>query len=135
MNKIVNLTPHAIAVLVEDANGSVEGSVGFGRAARPGTFRLVAELPSEGVARATTSSVPAGSVEVNGVSIPVTKTVFGEVADLPEPANGVQLVVSMVTANAAAACGRSTDDLLIVGETVRDGGGNIIGTTGFGIVV
>ena len=97
-----------------------------------GYVPLVAELPSEGVARAATSSVPSGMVEVNGEEVPVTKTGFGEVQDLPEPQVGVLLVVSKITADAASAGGRPVDDLLIVGEAVRDEAGKILGVTGFG---
>ena len=134
MATIKNLTPHALVLFAEDPAGTVVGSIGFGRAARPTQFRPVAELPSEGVARATTAVETMGSVEVNGEQLPVTKTVFGGTADLPAPAEGVRLVVSLITANAAQAEGRSTDDLLVVGDVVRDAGGRIIGTTGFGAV-
>jgi len=91
-------------------------------------------LPSEGVARAATSSESAGRVLVNGHSVPVTRTVFGEVQDLPEPNKDVMLVVSKITADAALAGGRITDDLLIVGDAVRDPGGAILGVIGFGLV-
>lgn len=134
MTTIVNLTPHAIQILVKDSEGPIKAQVGFGRTAQWGTFRQVAELPSEGVARAATTTEPAGSIEVNGIELPLTRTVFGEVQDLPDPVNGIKLIVSLVTANAAAAAGRTTDDLLIVGETVRDAEGRIIGATGFGAV-
>ena len=134
MTKIVNLTPHALVLLAEDPAGEVAGSVGFGRGARQAQFRVVAELASEGVARATTSVEAAGTVEVNGQSVPVTKTVFGGTGDLPAPADGVRLVVSLITASAAQAEGRPTNDLLVVGEAVRDDAGRIIGVTGFGAV-
>ncbi|MGB4761849.1 MAG: hypothetical protein WBP12_00665 [Candidatus Saccharimonas sp.] len=134
MATIINLTPHVLVLLVEDAAGEVVGSVGFGRGARTARFRVIAELPSEGVARAATSVRPAGTVEVSGHVVSVTRTVFGEVQDLPEPQGGVRLVISLITANAAAAAGRTTDDLLVVGESVRDEGGKIIGVTGFGAV-
>ena len=60
--------------------------------------------------------------------------IFGGTGDLPAPVEGVRLVVSLITASAAQAEGRSTDDLLVVGEAVRDEGGRIIGVTGFGAV-
>ena len=86
---IKNLTPHALVLLAEDPAGEIVGSVGFGRAARAAQFRTVAELASEGVARATTSVESAGTVEVNGQTVPVTKTVFGGTGDLPAPVEGV----------------------------------------------
>lgn len=131
---IKNLTPHALVLLAEDPAGEIAGSVGFGRGARTGQFRIVAELASEGVARATTSVEAVGTVEVNGQTVPVTKTIFGGTGDLPAPADGIKLVVSLITTSAAAAEGRNTDDLLVVGEAVRDKDGRIIGTTGFGAV-
>ena len=132
MTKIVNLTPHPIALLAEDKAGDTAGSVGFGRGARPGQFRLVAELPSEGVARAYPSTETVGEVEVAGEKFPVTRTTFGSPEGMPEPDEESVYVLSLITAQAAAAAGRSTDDLLIVGETVRDDKGVIIGCTGFG---
>jgi hypothetical protein len=134
MSKIVNLTPHAVQILAEDTTGELVGSVGFGRAARQAQFRQLAELPSVGVARATTTVEQAGTVEVGGHIVPVTKTVFGGVQDLPEPDGETTFVVSLITASAAQAGGRTTDDLLIVGEAVRDSGGQILGVTGFGRV-
>ena len=98
---IKNLTPHALVLLVEDPAGEIAGSVGFGRGAREARFRTVAELTSEGVARATTSVEAVGTVEVNGQTVPVTKTIFGGTGDLPAPAEGVRLVVSLITASAA----------------------------------
>lgn len=134
MSTIINLTPHALVLLVEDENGSIAGGVGFGRAARQAQFRVVAELPSEGVARATTSVRQIGMALVNGEQLPITKTIFGGTADLPAPVDSVKLVVSLITATAAHEEGRATDDLLVVGEAVRDDAGRIIGTTGFGAV-
>lgn len=135
MTIIRNLTPHALQLLTEQEGGPIVGSVGFGRAARQSSFRLVAELVSEGVARAATHSEAAGAIEMNGEQFPVTATVFGEVQDLPEARPDVRLVVSKITADAATAGGRSTDDLLVVGEAVRDAEGKILGVTSFGCVV
>jgi hypothetical protein len=132
MAAIKNLTPHALVLLLEDPNGEVAGSVGFGRSARPATFRVVAELASEGVARAVTTTETVGQVELAGEQFPVTRTTFGSPQDLPEPDGETTFVVSLVTAQAAQAAGRTVDDLMIVGETVRGAGGNIVGATGFG---
>ncbi len=137
MTIIRNLTPHTVVLLVEDEEkGTEEGQLGFGRATKLATFRRVAELPSVGVARATSFSSPAGTIfpEEADDEISLTRTVFGEVEGLPDPTITVRLLVSLVTANAAAAGGRTTDDLLIVGETVRNEEGQIIGCVGFGVV-
>lgn len=108
--KLVNLTPHALVLVSEDGN-------------------VLATIPSSGVARAQQTDEPVGTLEVAGHAVTVVKTVFGETVDLPEPAEQVAYVVSIITANAARAQGRSTDDLLITSGLVRDGQGRIIGCT------
>lgn len=104
--KIVNLTPHAINFVGED------GSELF-------------EIVSDGVvARVATESVTIGNV--NG--IPVKKTMFGEVDDLPEPRpNTVYIVSSLV----AQRC-KDREDVLIPNDTVRDEKGRVIGCKSLG---
>ena len=132
MTKIVNATPHALQILAEEEAGDIAGVIGFGRG-RTAHFRLVAEwAPSGLVPRAATTKVALPPVEVDGVTIPVDRTAYGEVENLPEPQEDTMYVVSLLTAQAAQAGGRSTDDLLVVGEAVRDTDGKIIGCTGFG---
>ncbi len=129
---IINATPHSLVLLAEDEAGAIAGVVGFGRG-RSATFRQVAELaPSGLVPRAATSKLALEPVEVDGAMIPVDRTAYGEVQNLPEPDGETTYVVSLLTAQAAAAGGRPTDDLLVVGEAVRDMDGKIIGCTGFG---
>ena len=106
--EIRNLTPHEVKVLADD--GSVIGT-----------------FPSVGVARARQTDTPVGLIE----SIPVVKTGFGEVTGLPEPTEGVAFIVSIITLNAARAHGRSTDDLLITSQAVRDDQGRIVGCRAF----
>jgi hypothetical protein len=61
------------------------------------------------------------------ISVPITKTEFGEVEHLPEQKEGTFLIVSRLV---LAACpGRS--DLLVPNELVRDGKGRIIGCKSF----
>lgn len=110
--EVVNLTPHEVRVVDEQQN------------------ELVA-IPSSGVARAAQTDKVVGSVEIGGQTVTVVETVFGEVQDLPEPAEGVAYVVSIITANAARAEGRSTEDLLITSGPVRDPDGRIVGCTRF----
>ena len=132
MTKIINATPHALVFFVEDAGGPVAGVVGFGRG-RAAQFRQMAELKPAGVVpRAATSKEAAGEVVVDGVSIPVDRTTYGEVENLPEPDGETTYVVSLLTAQAARAGCRITDDLLVVGETVRDADGKIVGCLGLG---
>lgn len=137
VSMVRNLTPHTVVLLeADEERGTEEGQLGYGRAAKLGTFRRVAEFPSVGVARADTLSIPAGTLwllDADG-EIALTRTVFGEVQDLPAPTRSVGLIVSLITANAAAAGGRTTDDLLVVGEAVRNEEGRIIGCVGLGVV-
>ncbi len=110
--KILNLTPHEVKVVDGDGN-------------------VTLSIPSSGVARATQTDEVVGSLELEGQTVTVVSTVFGEVTDLPEPTEGVRIVVSVITANAARAQGRATDDLLLTSGPVRDSEGRIIGCTRF----
>lgn len=105
MAKIINLTPHALSFIGEDD-------------------KVIITVPASGtVARAASSRSCVGSVEVDGASIPVNATSFGEVVGLPDPQPGTILVVSSLTAQAA----RGRDDVYIVDDAVRDADGRIIG--------
>lgn len=76
-----------------------------------------------GVARAQQTDRKVGSIG----AVPVVQTEFGKVVDLPEPAEEVMFIVSIITLNAAKAQGRSTEDLLITSSPVRDDQGRIVG--------
>ena len=106
-----NLTPHAISI-VDEAN------------------QVIATFASEGVARATQATELVGVID----GIRITKSVFGEPVNLPDPQEGVFLIVSLATVNAARAFGRSVADLLITNEAVRDADGRIIGCRSLGRV-
>ena len=101
---IINLTPHDIVTINED-----------------GTVRNT--YVSQGIARAAQSFSEAGTIDGERI----VETEFGEPVDLPEPKEGVYLVVSVVTAQAAAKHGRSTYDLLLTTLAVRNEKGQIIG--------
>lgn len=102
--RIINLTPHTINIV--DGVGS-----------------KIVDLPSEGEARAVQKNVNFGSLG----DIPLVRAEFGEPIGLPEPAENTFYVVSAITANAAKAAGRTTDDLLITVETVRNEKNQIVG--------
>lgn len=106
---IVNLTPHELVFYGPD------GTTVAGR------------VPSAGVARAKATVTPVGSVDLGGFSVPLVESAYGEPVGLPAPVDGVNLVVSLVTAQAARAAGRETADLLLLQELVRDGEGHVIG--------
>ena len=101
---IKNLTPHAVNIV--DSEGNLRRS-----------------FASEGIARATQSSTVVG--EVDGIEL--VEMSFGDPIDLPDPTEGTLLIVSVITANAAKACGRGADDLVIAADPVRDSEGRIIG--------
>lgn len=100
MTRIINCTPHSISFV--DALGNVIEEV----------------APSGIIPRCSTSREVVGFV--NG--IPVNKTVFGEVVDLPEKEEDTILIVSRLVAEAA-----NREDLYIPDDTVRDESGRIIG--------
>lgn len=111
MTKIRNLTPHCVTIV----NPAAEPT------------EVLRTFPSEGVARATQQNLQVGEVD----GIPVMTTSFGETVDLPDYEEGVYLIVSVITANAARANGRTTADLLLTTDTVRDADGRIIGCRAF----
>lgn len=97
-----NCTPHSLNVLVGE--------------------EVIDLAPTGIVPRCSQSEVTAGEV----AGIPVTRQVFGEVIDLPEPEEGVFFVVSRMV---AAAC-PERKDLLIPGPLVRDDEGRVVGCRG-----
>ena len=105
--KIVNLTPHALNFL--DAENHVALNV-----------------PSSGVARAAQRRENIGWVELDGMTLPVTRSVFGAVEGLPAPEAGTIYVVSAITAQAVP----KREDVFIVDDSVRDENGRIIGVRG-----
>lgn len=103
--QLINLTPHKITIIGSDG-------------------RTMCEIPPSGViARAASVIVDDGTVD----GIPVVRTSYGLVEDLPAPINGTMHIVSSLTATAAKRSGRTTDDLLIPGRMVRNEEGVILG--------
>ncbi len=99
--RIVNLTPHSI-IFVDDAGNAV----------------LTVE-PSGQVARCSVTREKIG--DING--IPVNKSRFGKVENLPEPEEGTIYIVSALTAQAVP----EREDVFITDDAVRDEQGRIIG--------
>lgn len=91
--KIINCTPHAINLFVGDEE------------------RMVID-PSGLCPRCSQSEEIIGEI----LGIPVTKQTFGSVEGLPDPEEGVFLVVSRMVALAAT----DREDLLVPGPMVRD---------------
>lgn len=103
---IVNLTPHALNLMSEGPDGPV-----------------VTIPPSGIVARCDTSRVQAGTVTVDGITIPVNQTRFGMVSNLPDPQPDTIFVVSALVAQAVP----DRQDVVIPDDAVRDDQGRIIG--------
>lgn len=125
-----NLTPHAVNIFsYKDVNCD-----------KRGVFTLVDDashplltLPSEGVARAAQREEVVGDLKVDGCAVvfEVLNMSYHEPVDLPAPQEGHGYVVSFLTASAAKAHGRSTDDLYVVAHAVRNSSGQIVGCTSF----
>jgi hypothetical protein len=88
---LMNLTPHAIRVRVND-----------NRDATPDPSDIVLE-PALAPARVSVQTVQVG--DVNG--IPVVSSQYGDIVNLPDPVDGVVYIVSMLVAQKAALDGRS----------------------------
>lgn len=102
--RIVNCTPHDINVVREDGE-------------------IVTFTRSEAPARCTVERVQVWEID----GIPLFRSEFGAVENLPEPKDGTRFIVSRVVAEAA----RERHDLLIPDDTVRDEAGRIVGCRGF----
>jgi len=100
--QIVNYTPHSIT----------ETTTGI-------TFP-----PSGNTARVSSISVPVGDL----AGAPCFITSFGQVEGLPEPQDGVALIVSGMVMDA---CKGKRFDLVAPGELVRDENGQPVGCKGF----
>ena len=97
---IMNCTPHAINIM--DSEGK----------------KILTLEPSGICPRCSVERKKVG--DING--IPINKSVFGDVYDLPSPQPDMIYIVSRVVAEAAR-----REDLYIVDDAVRDENGRIIG--------
>lgn len=104
---IRNLTPHAINIVGED--GEMK--------------QIIA--PEEKPARLKVGTVRCGFA----LGVPLSKSTFGEPENLPEPQEGVLLIVSQLIKGAFP----DREDLVVPAEMVRDNKGNIIGCKSLGL--
>lgn len=104
MPKLVNLTPHALNIYDEDK-------------------MPVATLPAEPVpARVAVSRELIG----REFGVPIFRTVYGDINDLPEPETNTIFIVSLLVSQAVP----SRLDVLSPGELLRDEKGQPIGCVG-----
>ena len=101
---IINCTPHPLAI---HAAGKIIAIPPSGTAPRCAVARVEAD-PTDG--------------------IPTCRSTMGQVENLPDPVDGVFLIVSGLVLEAARASGRT--DLRSPGEAVRDVDGKIVGCRG-----
>ena len=109
--EIINCTPHDVNIVGEDGS-------------------IIATIPASGIlprCQATTQEV--GTVGVDGITIPLTASSFGEVTDLPEASDDTLLIVSRVVADAA-----KRHDLVVPDQLVRDSSGQVIGARSLSFV-
>lgn len=99
MIALVNLTPHEIVLQGDEQMLVLPGST------EP--------------ARVTVTRERVGTVD----GIPLNRTVFGEVVNLPPPAPRIGFLVSRPVAEAA----RDREDLYVVDDVVRDASGRVFG--------
>lgn len=105
MKKLINCTPHNINIMDNDNN-------------------IILSIPASGtLIRVAQTTTDVGSINGNGVDIPVTDNTYGDVVGLPVQQLDTILIVS---AKVADAC-KTRKDLALVNETVRDEKGRIIG--------
>lgn len=117
MHKLINLTPHAINI-------------------RDKAERLIMVVPPSGtVARVQTTrreveSITLASGDVS-VDIPLFRTIYGSITDLPSREYGTCLIVSLMVKQATQGQDwPERPDLVSPGELVRDTEGNPIGCIG-----
>ena len=105
---LINLTPHTIT-LVDQNN------------------QAILTVESSAVARVSAQTTTVGTYSVNGIEIPRTHTVYGEVEGLPAPTPGTVYIVSGMIVSALASQGIRRDDVVVPGLQVRDEQGRVIG--------
>lgn len=104
MTTLINLTPHSLTL---HGDG------------------IVTIPPSGIVARLSVQRKFLKPISIDGVELPVSKSEFGSVQDLPKPQDGTLYVVSAMVAGAV-----NRADVFSPGELVRDAKGDVIGAKG-----
>lgn len=115
MNKIINLTPHTINVILPTA--------------------ILNVLPNGTLARVATQTVEVATLHtMDNTPIPVRKTEKGEVQGVPEQEEGTVFLVSRMVRDALGEGPDVRPDVLCpdTGPSAqRDAKGQIVGVTGF----
>lgn len=104
--ELVNLTPHDVNIIIEDKTLTIATS---------GT-----------IARCEVTREKTQEIKAEDFQIPINKTVFGEVENLPKPQENTLYIVSSLVAQAVP----NRSDVVIPDDTVRNDKGQIIGCRG-----
>jgi hypothetical protein len=115
--KLVNLTPHQLNIY--DQTGQA----------------VVLSIPppprDTPIPRVSIRSEVVGTIDVDGVEVPVRKVMYGDVENLPQPEEGTVYVVSTLVTLALREKGIERKDLLSPDtnpdSAVRDSSGKVIG--------
>ena len=130
--KFVNLTSHSIELVGHESFVATQLYSSLTDEERIiNTWSILASFPSAGVAQANLISVVDEMLTVDGHVIEVVKTTYGTVINLPEPSYDTYYIVSTLVAQASKASGRTTDDLLLLSDPIRDIKGRVIGCRRF----
>lgn len=112
---LVNLTPHAVSLIVGDG-GSVT-------------------IPPSGiVCRAASTSKDIAAIETGVGLIPVRRIEYGRPEGLPAPAPNTVYIVSALAAQAIRAYHPERDDVVVVADAVRDEAGRVVGAKALAVV-
>jgi hypothetical protein len=108
--KVINLTPHSINLVTDDGD------------------ELLTIPPSGTVARVSQDTKSLAVFNLNGVDVPITHNVYGDIEGLPAPSEDTQYVVSAMVASAVNGKRKGKrNDILVPNESVRDDAGRIVG--------
>lgn len=110
IQKLVNLTPHAITMMDDNEN-----------------IIFIIE-PSGNVARVSVRTERTETLTFNDMPLATSKSVYGKVEGLPEAEDGVVYIVSSMVAQRVP----EREDVFIPNESVRDEIGRIIGCKSLG---
>ncbi len=125
--KAVNLTPHVINFIAYYNIEIVQDE--FGTSEYITEERIYPIEPSGTIARCKVERKEIDSFIFGwDITIPLTKTRFGEVEGLPEPKEGVIYIVSNIVAQAVP----HRDDVFFPDDLVRDENGKVIGCRALG---
>lgn len=115
--QLINLTPHAIDIHTPSGVVTVNP---FGIEARADEIRS----PSGVI---WTGERELGGSSADGIAIGTVTVHYGPVRGLPGPSRDIRFIVSSIAFAAAQQHGRTTEDLLVPIDLIRDGSGRMIG--------